>query len=327
MPLDEMTRRNLELVESLRGGSEQLNGRADRERSGTLLGVLDRTLTPMGARMLRQWILAPLLDRAAIDARLDAVGALQGTRGHATALREALDGVRDVERLGGKAAAGRATPRELGGLRRFARAPAGRGSGAASGGPCWNAAGDRRQWDTCSEIVAEISQHLVERPPLAIGSGGDEGGPKRSAPASIASSMSCARCATAARTRSRRSRRRSDARTGIASLKVGYNKVFGYFIEVTNANQHLVPADYQRRQTLTGAERYVTPALKEYEERVLTAAERIEQRERELFETAARARWRPRSRACKRLRARSRARRACSRSPRWRRAKATCDPR
>jgi len=74
------------------------------------------------------------------------------------------------------------------------------------------------------------------------------------------------------------------ARTGIASLKVGYNKVFGYFIEISNANRHLVPADYQRRQTLTGGERYVTPALKEYEERILTAAERIETRERELFE-------------------------------------------
>src|SRR4029079_7251955 len=74
-------------------------------------------------------------------------------------------------------------------------------------------------------------------------------------------------------------------RTGIASLKVGYNKVFGYFIEISNANRHLVPDDYQRRQTLTGGERYVTPALKEYEEKILTAAERIEARERELFDT------------------------------------------
>ena len=92
------------------------------------------------------------------------------------------------------------------------------------------------------------------------------------------------RSATAGRTRSRRIQMDERARTGINSLKVGYNRVFGYFIEVTNSNAHLVPADYQRRQTLTGAERYVTPALKEHEEKVLTAAERIEQRERELFE-------------------------------------------
>src|SRR6185436_15205112 len=102
MPLDEMTRRNLELTESLRGGGAE----------GTLLSVLDRTATPMGARLLRQWLLAPLTQRADIDARLDAVDALmRGTTREA--LRDALDGVRDVERLATKAAAGRSTPREL----------------------------------------------------------------------------------------------------------------------------------------------------------------------------------------------------------------------
>src|SRR3982074_995782 len=102
MPLDEMTRRNLELVESMRGA----------ETSGTLLGVLDRTLTPMGARLLRQWLLAPLVNRADIEARLGAVDGL-GDGLIRAAMREALDGVRDIERLGGKAAAGRASPREL----------------------------------------------------------------------------------------------------------------------------------------------------------------------------------------------------------------------
>jgi len=106
MPLDEMTRRNLELVESLRGGSTE----------GTLLSVLDRTKTPMGARLLRQWLLAPLVERRAIDARLDAVEALVRDASARDALRSALDGVRDAERLGGKAAAGRATPRELASL-------------------------------------------------------------------------------------------------------------------------------------------------------------------------------------------------------------------
>src|SRR6185503_6104399 len=103
MPLDEMTRRNLELVESLRGGGVE----------GTLLSVLDRTGTPMGARLLRQWILAPLTQRAAIDARLDAVTSLATDVVSREAMREAIDDVRDVERLAAKAAAGRSTPREL----------------------------------------------------------------------------------------------------------------------------------------------------------------------------------------------------------------------
>ena len=269
MPLDEMTRRNLELVESLRGG----------DASGTLLGVLDRTLTPMGARMLRQWILAPLTDRGAIDARLDAVAACAGESIVRQALREALDGVRDVERLASKAAAGRATPRELGALgASIARLPL-VGEAIRQLGPAGALARLQEQWDDCAELGDEIARALVDRPPALLGDeaairpgfdeeldalrvlrdGGKDG---------IASIQAAERM-----------------RTGIQSLKVGYNKVFGYFIEVTNANQHLVPADYQRRQTLTGAERYVTPALKEYEERVLTAVERIEARERLLFDT------------------------------------------
>ena len=268
MPLDEMTRRNLELVESLRGG----------DASGTLLGVLDRTLTPMGARMLRQWILAPLTDRTAIEARLDAVAACAGDPMARQALREALDGVRDVERLASKAAAGRATPREMGALgASIARLPM-VGDAIRRLGPMGALGAIAEQWDECSELGDEISRALVDRPPAMLGDeaairpgfdveldglrvlrdGGKDG---------IASIQAAER-----------------TRTGIQSLKVGYNKVFGYFIEVTNANQHLVPADYQRRQTLTGAERYVTPALKEYEERVLTAVERIEARERLLFD-------------------------------------------
>ena len=131
MPLDEMTRRNLELVESMRGG----------DVAGTLLGVLDRTITPMGARLLRQWILAPLVDRSAIDQRLDAVAALARDLIARQALRDALDGVRDIERLAGKAAAGRATPREVGGAGRIARSPPGSRSCAATDWFAWRVAG------------------------------------------------------------------------------------------------------------------------------------------------------------------------------------------
>jgi DNA mismatch repair protein MutS len=272
MPLDEMTRRNLELVESMRGG----------EMSGTLLGVLDRTLTPMGARLLRQWLLAPLVDRVRIESRLAAVTALEDTLIRA-ALREALDGVRDVERLAGKTAAGRASPRELRSLGdSVARLPAVEAAlkraYAAAQTKDNSFARQVESWDGCADISDEILRTLVDRPPVAIG---DEPSIREGIDKALdewralrdGGKDGIARIQAAER-----------ARTGISSLKVGYNKVFGYFIEVTNSNAHLVPDDYQRRQTLAGAERYVTPSLKEYEERVLTAAERVEERERELFE-------------------------------------------
>jgi DNA mismatch repair protein MutS len=279
MPLDEMTRRNLELIEPLRG-AEAGNGHADRERSGTLLGVLDRTLTPMGARKLREWLLAPLLERSAIDARLDAVAALKERAEAQLSLTEALDGVRDIERLAAKVAAGRATPRDVGGLRdSLARLPNVRRA-LESIDPAGLLVGIVSTWDDCDEIVEVIKQHLVERPPIVLG--GNEGETIRPGVDSTLDELRGLR--DGGRDAIAQIQAAERARTGISSLKVGYNKVFGYYIEITNANKHLIPADYQRRQTLTGAERYVTPALKEYEERVLTATERIEQRERELFE-------------------------------------------
>ena len=273
VPLDEMTRRNLELVESMRGG----------ETSGTLLGVLDRTLTPMGARLLRQWLLAPLVNRADIEARLSAVDAL-GDGLIRAALREALDGVRDIERLAGKAAAGRASPRELRGLGdSIARLPTvetalGRARAAATSGNDAAFVAHVGAWDDCKDLGDEIIRTLVERPPITIG---DEASVRNGFDNTLDEWRALRDGGKDAIARIQAEER---ARTGINSLKVGYNKVFGYFIEVTNSYLHLVPGDYQRRQTLAGAERYVTPSLKEYEERVLTAAERVEDRERELFE-------------------------------------------
>lgn len=274
LPLDEMTRRNLELVESMRGA----------ETSGTLLGVLDRTLTPMGARLLRQWLLAPLVDRVEIDARLSAVDAL-GDGLIRAALREALDGVRDIERLSGKAAAGRASPRELRSLGdSIVRLPAvetalGRARAAAESGKDGAFTAHVGSWDDCKDLGDQIIRTLVERPPITIG---DEASVRDGFDGTLDEWRALRDGGKDAIARIQAEER---ARTGINSLKVGYNKVFGYFIEVTNSYLHLVPSDYQRRQTLAGAERYVTPSLKEYEERVLTAAERVEDRERELFET------------------------------------------
>ena len=274
LPLDEMTRRNLELVESMRGG----------ETSGTLLGVLDRTLTPMGARLLRQWLLAPLVGRIDIETRLSAVDAL-GDGLIRAAMREALDGVRDIERLAGKAAAGRASPRELRGLGdSIARLPAveialGRARAATTSGNDAAFITHVSTWDDCKDLGDEIIRTLVERPPITIG---DEASVRDGFDSTLDEWRALRDGGKDAIARIQAEER---ARTGINSLKVGYNKVFGYFIEVTNSYLHLVPSDYQRRQTLAGAERYVTPSLKEYEERVLTAAERVEDRERELFET------------------------------------------
>lgn len=270
LPLDEMTRRNLELVEPLRGGAD--------ERAGTLVGVLDRTRTPMGARLLREWLLAPLLSPSAIDQRLDAVAALVASPvGRAAAAAE-LEGVRDVERLAARTAAGRATPRELRALGdSLARLPS-LGTAVAASGRAGLLADLADGWDPCADLAGDILRHLVGRPPAALGDGdtfvaGVDGELDELRALRDGGKDGIAGIQATER-----------ERTGIASLKVGYNRVFGYYIEVTNANRHLIPPDYQRRQTLTGAERYITPALKEYEEKVLGATERIEQRERELFE-------------------------------------------
>ncbi|MEP6491657.1 MAG: DNA mismatch repair protein MutS [bacterium] len=274
MPLDEMTRRNLELVESLRGGGVD----------GTLLSVLDRTGTPMGARLLRQWVLAPLTDRVAVEARLDAVAALVSDGVSRAALRDAVDDVRDIERLAAKAAAGRSTPRELRALGdSLAALPA-----VAESLSNVARAGSSRladilaRWDDAAELASQICSTLVDRPPIAIG---DE--------ASIAPGVDTELDALrelrdGGKDLIARIQADERARTGISSLKIGFNKVFGYYIEVTNSNLHAVPPEYQRRQTITSGERFVTPALKEYEERVLSASERIETRERELFESVRR---------------------------------------
>ena len=273
MPLDEMTRRNLELVESLRGG----------DTGGTLLSVLDRTLTPMGSRLLHQWILTPLTKVSSVNERLDAVALFARDPISREALRDALDGVRDVERLASKAAAGRGTPRDLRSLGdSIARLPKVHealqkavASDTFANGPLESL---MSRWDACADLSDDIIATIVERPPITMG---DEVSIKEGVDADLDEWRSLRDGGKDSIARIQMDER---ARTGISSLKVGYNRVFGYFIEITNSNAHLVPPDYQRRQTLTGAERYVTPALKEFEEKVLTAAERIEERERQIFE-------------------------------------------
>jgi len=271
LPLDEMTRRNLELVEPLRAGAEGV----------TLLGVIDGTLTPMGGRLLRRWLLAPLVDPAAINARLDAVQVLVGDGRGRARLREALDGVRDLERLAGRAALGRATPRELGALRdSIVRLPdvAGALGGLEAREQAALLDASAQDLDLLTDIGEELGRALVERPPAQL----DDGDAIRPGYDADLDQLKAARDGGKQYIAALQSKERE--RTGITSLKVGFNKVFGYYIEVTHANRDRIPADYERRQTLTGAERYVTPDLKEYEATVLGAEERIAAREAEVLD-------------------------------------------
>ncbi len=268
--IDEMTRRNLELVEPLRAGAKGV----------TLLEVLDATVTPMGARLLRQWLMSPLRTPDQINQRLDAVEVLVNDGRGRARLREALDGIRDVERLAGRAAAGRATPRELGALRdSLGRLPdvlASMGSldRMDRSAELTTIAGG---FDPLADLAAELAAALVERPPTTLAEGGViRGGYDTDLDETRALRDGGKQTIAAIQQRER-------DRTGIPSLKVGYNRVFGYYLEITRAHRDKVPADYERRQTLTGAERYVTPELKEYEARVLGAEERLAAREAELF--------------------------------------------
>jgi DNA mismatch repair protein MutS len=265
LALDAATRRNLELFQTLGG-----------ERPGSLLWVLDETETPMGVRRLREWMLAPLLDPVRIGERLDAVEALVDDVTSRAAVREALHGMGDLERLAGRVGARVAGPRDLvslaAALTRVERV-------AAALAPLHARLLERLagMLDPLAAVAAEIGAALVEAPP-----------PHTRVPGYIRSGHHAevdglrdgARDGKGWLARFETEERR---RTGIASLKVRYNKVFGYYVEVTKANLAQVPPDYERKQTLVGGERFVTSALKDHEARVLGAEERLRALEQHLF--------------------------------------------
>ncbi|HEY8485440.1 MAG TPA: DNA mismatch repair protein MutS [Longimicrobiales bacterium] len=272
MVLDEMTRRNLELVEPLR---PDLAGRESGQPS-TLIEVVDETLTPMGARMLRRWILRPLTRPEPIWARQEAVAELFENASQRRRIRAELKEIRDLERLAAKIGAGRVTPRELKALEAsLARLPTLKAllAGATSPMLCELAAG----LDPLEDVREQIQRAISDDPPAALADGGviregynaelDELRSIRDGARDFIASLQA----------------RERERTGIASLKVGYNKVFGYYIEVTRANLDRVPPDYERRQTLANGERFVTPELKHWEAKVLGAEERIAELEARLF--------------------------------------------
>ena len=271
LALDEMTRRNLELVEPLRPGTAGV----------TLLETIDRTLTPMGARLLRRWLLAPLIDPSAISHRLTAVDVLCDDARSRDRVRETLAGVRDLERLASRAAMRRATPRELGSLRDSTRRlPELIAALDAVEGRDRSALLERlaEELDPLADLAAELERALVERPPAQVA----EGDAIRPGFDVELDGLRDIRDGGKQYIASLQARERE--RTGIGSLKVGYNRVFGYYLEVTRTNLGQVPPDYERRQSLIGAERFVTPELKQYEAKVLGAEDRIAVREAELLD-------------------------------------------
>ncbi len=258
MSLDAQTRRNLELVESSsRGGGP------------TLVQTLDATRTPLGARLLRQWVGQPLLDRGEIEDRYDGVGWLVEDGLLRSRLREQLRGVGDIERVINRVVNSQAQPRELASLgASLRRLPALADLVAGSSPPELV-----RAVPLADRAAGEIERALVDDPPSLL----SHGGVVRPGYSAELDGLreTLARDKTYIATLEQRERER----TGIKGLKVGFNKVFGYYIEVSNASREAVPDDYLRKQTLVNAERYITPDLKEAEQRVLAAEERISQAE------------------------------------------------
>lgn len=264
MALDRATRRNLELTESLAG-----------EKQNSLLGVLDKTVTAMGLRLLRQRITRPLLNVDALCQRLDEVTAFFDDGLLRADMRKQLRGVADLERLTNRVLSGRATPHDLDLIAKTLKAVPKLQSLISQSPNLYDLGAEI---DACGEVLDLIHRSIVADAPARIDKiGVIRGGFSAELDGIMRSSAN-------ARAWINNLEPRERERTGIDKLKVGFNKVFGYYIEVTRAKSHLVPDDYIRKQTLVNAERYITPELKEYETLVLNAEEQILAVERRLFD-------------------------------------------
>ncbi|MBI5136653.1 MAG: DNA mismatch repair protein MutS [Nitrospirae bacterium] len=268
MRIDPATQRNLELTRRIGGEGRQ----------GTLLALLDKARTPMGKRLLKDWLTAPLLDVRAIGERHDAVGWGVDHPDTRAAITDVLKRVADVERLAARVAMGRATPRDLAALGESLRSLPFLGRLLPMDGPRLLAE-VAKNWDDLGDVCDDIATTLADEVPVAI----KDGGVIRPGVSAELDSLR----AVGSDVRGVLARMEADekARTGIESLKIRFNNVFGYYIEVTKARlaERPVPDDYMRKQTLVNAERFITPELKELETRILSAGERIERLETELF--------------------------------------------
>jgi DNA mismatch repair protein MutS len=282
MVLDAVTTRNLELVEPSAGD----------DASATLLRAIDETATGMGARLLRNWIVRPEISLPEIEARLDAVAELRSRTMAREEIRKTLDGILDLERLTSRVTLGLATPRDLLALRQsLERVPVLREllvqaqsvpvaeATAEDKGP----AGGRRlvslraQLDEMRDVCDTIARGISDDPPaVANDPGVIRTGYNAELDGLHAITKQGRQIIAAMEDRERK-------RTGIASLKIRYNNIFGFYIEITNANAHLAPADYERKQTLVNAERFTSPDLKSHEQKVLSAEDRVRAIERRLY--------------------------------------------
>jgi DNA mismatch repair protein MutS len=264
--IDPVTLRHLNVVEGVDGG-----------RSGSVLDAVDRTVTAMGGRLLRQWLVRPLVTLARIQDRLDAVEDFAFRSADRGKLRDALRSMHDLERLVSRVALGTAGPRDLVALGESLRLlPRVRTVTTDLQAPLVRSL--IGEIDDLGDVREAIATTIADEPPAVARDGGvirdgvdveldDLRGISRGGKAAIAAMEEAER-----------------ARTGISSLKVRYNRVFGYYIEISKSNLASVPADYIRKQTIAGGERFITPALKEFEDKVLGADERIATRELEIFE-------------------------------------------
>ena len=263
--IDRFTSRNLELVHS------------PNENATTLLDVLDRTMTPMGTRLLRRWILFPLKEQAPIEARLHVVDYLVRERDRAVRLQMNIKGVGDLERLISKVSVRRVNPRELVQLKRAL------GEIALVKQFCLES-GDAALLEIggalnpCKEMYDKISRELSDDPPVKVEKG-------NTIAMGVCEELDELRDLSVSGRDYLKNLQQSEVeRTGIPSLKIGFNNVFGYYLEVTHTHRDKVPSDWVRKQTLANAERYITPELKQYEERILGAEERILELEAQLYD-------------------------------------------
>jgi len=272
MILDAVTARNLELVEPAAGDDER----------ATLLNAIDETATGMGARLLRGWVLRPEISPEEIMARLDAVGALKSQTVAREEIRKELEGILDLERLTSRVTLGVVTPRDLLALgASLAKIPAVRGhlTGAAeeAGAKGQRLVALREQMDEMADVRGMIARGIADDPPAMPNEAGVIRRGFNAELDELRDIMKQGRQIIAGM------EDRERKRTGIASLKIRYNQVFGYYIEISKSNLHLAPADYERKQTLVNAERFTSGELKEYERKVLAAEERVLEIEHRLY--------------------------------------------
>ncbi|MBE7058885.1 MAG: DNA mismatch repair protein MutS [Ruminococcaceae bacterium] len=266
MAIDASSRRNLEITETLR----------DKNKKGSLLWVLDKTVTSMGARTLKKWLEQPLIDADAINARLDAVAELKDAFILRSEIREMLCGIYDMERIAGKITLGTCNARDMVSLRQSAgKLPSIKETLSACNAPLLKTLNN--EIDSLSDVWELLEKAIADEPPVVLKEGGLI---KKGYNAEV---DECREASVNGKMWLAELEAKEREETGIKNLKISYNKVFGYYLEVTKSYLHLVPSHYIRKQTLVNNERYITDELKKMEDTILGAEERLTRLEFEVF--------------------------------------------